>query len=134
MGSKAWAWSEAVGPGVTEVAVGDRVCCVTGPDGAYCEARNVPAARVVKLPAGIDDRTAASMMVRGQTARYLLRETYRVMPGDNILVHAAAGGVGLIMCQWAKHLGATVIGTVSTDEKAAVAKGTRLRPSDRLHA
>ena len=95
---------------------------MTGPDGAYCEARNVPAARVVKLPAGIDDRTAASMMVRGQTARYLLRETYRVMPGDNILVHAAAGGVGLIMCQWAKHLGATVIGTVSTDEKAIVAK------------
>ena len=113
---------EAVGTGVTEVAVGDRVCCVAGPDGAYCEARNVPAASVVKLPDGIDDRTAASMMVRGQTARYLLRETYRVKPGDTILVHAAAGGVGLILCQWAKHLGATVIGTVSTDEKAAVAK------------
>ena len=113
---------EAVGPSVTEVTVGDRVGCVAGPDGAYCEARNVPAARVIKLPAGIDDRTAASMMVRGQTARYLLHETYKVKPGDIILVHAAAGGVGLILCQWAKHLGATVIGTVSTDEKAAVAK------------
>jgi NADPH2:quinone reductase len=113
---------EAVGPGVTEVAIGDRVGCVAGPDGAYAEARNVPAARVIKLPAGIDDRTAASMMVRGQTARYLLHETYKVKPGDTILVHAAAGGVGLILCQWAKHLGATVIGTVSTDEKAAVAQ------------
>jgi NADPH2:quinone reductase len=113
---------EAVGPGVTEVKVGDRVACVSGPDGAYAQARNVPAARVIKLPAGIDDRTAASMMVRGQTARYLLRETYRVKPGDIILVHAAAGGVGLILCQWARHLGATVIGTVSSNDKAAVAK------------
>jgi NADPH2:quinone reductase len=113
---------EAVGPGVTNVAVGDRVCCVTGPDGAYAEARNVPVVKVMKLPDRIDDRTAAAMMVRGQTARYLLRETYRVKPGDTILVHAAAGGVGLILCQWAKHLGATVIGTVSTDEKAVVAK------------
>ena len=95
---------------------------MAGPDGAYAEARNVPAARVVKLPDGIDERTAASMMIRGMTARYLLHETYAVKPGDTILVHAAAGGVGLILCQWAKHLGATVIGTVSTDEKAAVAR------------
>jgi NADPH:quinone reductase len=112
---------EAVGPGVTEVAVGDRIACVAGPDGAYAEARNVPAARAVKLPDGIDERTAASMMIRGMTARYLLHETYAVQPGDTILVHAAAGGVGLILCQWAKHLGATVIGTVSTEEKAEAA-------------
>jgi len=113
---------EAVGPGVTEIAAGDRVACVAGPDGAYAEARNVPAARAVKLPDSIDERTAAAMMVRGMTARYLLHDTYAVRPGDAILVHAAAGGVGLILCQWAKHLGATVIGTVSTDEKAAIAR------------
>ncbi len=113
---------EAVGPGVTDIAVGDRIACVAGPDGAYAEARNVPAARAVKLPDGIDERTAAAMMIRGMTARYLLHDTYAVKPGDAILVHAAAGGVGLILCQWAKHLGATVIGTVSTDEKAEVAR------------
>ena len=113
---------EAVGSGVSEVAVGDRIACVAGPDGAYAQARNVPAARAVKLPDGIDERTAAAMMIRGMTARYLLHDTYAVKPGDVILVHAAAGGVGLILCQWAKHLGATVIGTVSTDDKAAVAR------------
>ena len=113
---------EAVGPDVTDFAVGTRVACVAPPDGSYAEARNVPAARVVSLPTGIDERLAASMMIRGMTARYLLRETYEVKPGDTILVHAAAGGVGLILCQWAKHLGATVIGTVSTDAKAAAAK------------
>ena len=113
---------EAIGADVTEVAIGDRIACVAGPDGAYAEARNVPAARAVRLPDNIDDRTAASMMVRGMTARYLLHDTYAVKRGDAILVHAAAGGVGLILCQWAKHLGATVIGTVSTDEKATVAR------------
>ena len=113
---------EAIGPDVSGFAIGDRVACVAGPDGAYGEARNVPAARVVPLPTGIDDRTAAAMMVRGMTARYLVHETYRVRPGDTILVHAAAGGVGTILCQWAKHLGATVIGTVSSDEKAEVAR------------
>jgi NADPH2:quinone reductase len=113
---------EAVGPGVSEVAVGDRIACVAGPDGAYAQARNVPAARAVKLPDGIDERTAAAMMIRGMTARYLLHDTYAVKPGDVILVHAAAGGVGLLLCQWAKHLGATVIGTVSTDDKATVAR------------
>lgn len=113
---------EALGPGVSEVAVGDRVAGVSGPDGAYAQARNVPAARCVHLPAGIDDRIAAAMMVRGMTARYLLRETYPVKPGDTILVHAAAGGVGLILCQWAKHLGATVVGTVGSSEKAAIAR------------
>jgi NADPH2:quinone reductase len=113
---------EALGPGVTDIAVGDRIACVAGPDGAYAEARNVPAARVVKLPDAIGERTAAAMMIRGMTARYLLHDTYAVKRGDAILVHAAAGGVGLILCQWAKHLGATVIGTVSTDDKAAVAR------------
>lgn len=113
---------EAIGPGVTGLAGGQRVACVAGPDTAYAEARLVPAARVVPLPDGIDERTAAAMMIRGMTARYLLRETYVVRPGDAILIHAAAGGVGLIMCQWAKHLGATVIGTVGSPEKAEVAR------------
>jgi NADPH2:quinone reductase len=113
---------EALGPDVAEFAVGDRVATVCRPDGAYAEARNAPAARVVRLPAGIDERTAASMMVRGMTARYLLRETYKVKPGDTIVVHAAAGGVGLILSQWAKQLGATVIGTVGSAEKAAAAR------------
>ena len=113
---------EAVGPDVADIAIGDRIACVAGPDGAYAEARNVPAARAVKLPDGIDARTAAAMMIRGMTARYLLHDTYAVKPGDAILVHAAAGGVGLILCQWAKHLGATVIGTVSSDDKANVAR------------
>jgi NADPH2:quinone reductase len=112
---------EAVGAEVADLAAGDRVACVAGPDCAYAERRLAPAARVVRLPDAIDERTAAAMMIRGMTARYLLHETYPVKPGDTILVHAAAGGVGLIMCQWAKHLGATVIGTVGTPEKAAVA-------------
>jgi len=113
---------EEIGEGVTDFTVGDRVACTSQPDGSHAEARVVPAARVVKLPANIDDRAAASMMTRGMTARYLLKQTYAVKPGDTILVHAAAGGVGLIMCQWAKHLGATVIGTVSSDEKADLAR------------
>ena len=113
---------DAVGPQVSGLAVGDRVACVCGPDGAYAEARIVPAARVLVLPDGIDERTAAAMMIRGMTARFLVHATYRVRPGDVILVHAAAGGVGAILAQWAKHLGATVIGTVSSDEKAAYAR------------
>jgi NADPH2:quinone reductase len=113
---------EALGEGVTGLAVGDRVACVAGPDGAYAQSRIVPAARVVPLPAAIEARTAAAMMIRGMTARCLLHETYPVKPGDTILVHAAAGGVGLIMCQWAKHLGATVIGTVGSAAKAALAR------------
>jgi NADPH:quinone reductase len=112
---------EAVGPDVTGFAVGDRVAYAGMPEGSYAQLRVVPAARLIALPAGIDERTAASMMIRGMTARCLLRDAYAVKPGDTILIHAAAGGVGLIMCQWAKHLGATVIGTVSSDEKAAVA-------------
>jgi NADPH2:quinone reductase len=113
---------DAIGPDVQGFEVGDRVSCVAGPDGAYAELRLVPAARVVALPDGIDERTAAAMMVRGMTARYLLRETYAVKPGDTILIHAAAGGVGLIVCQWAKHLGATVIGTVGSAQKAEIAR------------
>ena len=113
---------EAVGPGVGGFSVGDRVAYAGGPDGSYAESRIVPAARLLALPDGLDERTAAAMMIRGMTARALLREAYRVKPGDTILIHAAAGGVGLIMCQWAKHLGATVIGTVGSDEKAAIAR------------
>ena len=113
---------DAVGAGVNDFAVGQRVVCVAGPDTAYAQARIIPAARAIVLPPAIDERTAAAMMIRGMTARYLLKETYRVQPGDTILIHAAAGGVGQIVCQWAKHLGATVIGTVGSDEKAAVAR------------
>jgi NADPH:quinone reductase len=113
---------EAIGPGVDDFSVGQRVACVAGPDTAYAEARIIPAARAIVLPPAIDERTAAAMMIRGMTARYLLKETYRVKPGETILIHAAAGGVGQIVCQWAKHLGATVIGTVGRDEKAAVAR------------
>ncbi len=112
----------ALGEGVTDLAVGDRVAYATGPIGAYAVQRVIAADRVVKLPDGIDFRTAAAMMLQGMTAQYLLRRTYRVQPGDPILVHAAAGGVGLILCQWAKHLGATVIGVVSTEQKAELAR------------
>ncbi len=112
---------EAVGPGVTEVVPGDRVAYAGGPTGAYSEARVIPSDRLVKLPDGIDDRRAAAMMLKGMTAEYLLRRTYAVKPGDAILVHAAAGGVGLIACQWARTLGATVIGTVGTKDKAELA-------------
>ena len=112
----------AVGPGVSEVAVGDRVVYASGPVGAYATERVIAADRLVKLPDAIDFPTAAAMTLQGLTAQYLLRRTYPVKSGDTILVHAAAGGVGLIMCQWAKHLGATVIGVVSTPEKADLAR------------
>ena len=113
---------EAIGEGVTEVAVGDRVAYASGPMGAYAEARTNKADRLVKIPDGIDFEQAASMMLQGMTAQYLLRSTHRVQPGETILVHAAAGGVGLIMVQWAKHLGCNVIGTVSTEAKAELAR------------
>ena len=122
LGSEAAGVVEAVGPGVTELRPGDRVACATGPVGAYAEARVVPAERLVHLPDDIDDRTAACIMLKGLTAEYLLLQTTRLEPGDTILMHAAAGGVGQIACQWAKHLGATVIGTVGSDEKAALAR------------
>ncbi len=112
---------EAVGPGVDDIAEGDRVAYASPPLGAYAEQRVIAADKVVKVPDGIDDRSAAAMMLKGMTAEYLLRRTYAVKPGDTILFHAAAGGVGTIACQWAKALGATVIGTVGTPEKAALA-------------
>jgi len=113
---------DAVGREVRGLSVGDRVAYAGMPEGSYAELRVVPAARVIPLPTDIDERTAAAMMIRGMTARSLLTETYKVQPGDTNLIHAAAGGVGLIMCQWAKHLGATVIGTVSTEAKADIAR------------
>jgi NADPH2:quinone reductase len=113
---------EAVGEGVTEVAVGDRVAYASPPPGAYAEARLIPAGRLVKVPDAIPSRQAAAMMLQGMTARYLLRGCYDVKAGDTILIHAAAGGVGLIVCQWASHLGATVIGTAGSEEKAELAR------------
>ena len=113
---------EAVGSAVTDLKPGDRVAYAGGPLGAYAETRNIPADRLVKLPDAIDFKQAAAMMLQGITAQYLLRRTYVVQPGDTILIHAAAGGVGLIVCQWAKALGATVIGTVGSDAKAELAR------------
>ena len=113
---------EEVGEGVNSLRVGDRIAYGTGPIGAYADMRNLPANRLVKLLPSISDETAAGMMLKGMTARYLLRATYVVKPGDTILLHAAAGGVGLIMSQWAKALGATVIGTVGSDAKADIAR------------
>jgi NADPH2:quinone reductase len=112
---------EAVGPGVTDLKVGDRVA-YAGALGGYADVRLVAADRLIKLPPGIDDRTAAAMMLQGMTVRYLLRETYPCTANTVMLFHAAAGGVGLIACQWARAIGATMIGTVSSDEKARVAK------------
>ncbi|MBL8425066.1 MAG: quinone oxidoreductase [Candidatus Accumulibacter phosphatis] len=112
---------EAVGTAVTDLRPGDRVAYAGGPVGAYSQVRCLPAERLLKLPAAIDFRTAAAMMLQGLTSAYLLRRTCRVEAGDAVLIHAAAGGVGLIACQWAKALGATVIGTVSNDAKAALA-------------
>ncbi len=112
---------EAVGAEVGDLRVGDRVCYGTGPIGAYSEARIAPAAKLLKTPDGIDDTQAAAMMLQGLTAQYLIRRTFRVEAGMTVLFHAAAGGVGTIACQWLKHLGATVIGTVGSDEKAEFA-------------
>jgi NADPH2:quinone reductase len=111
----------AVGPGVTELKAGDRVG-YTATLGSYAAERLLPADRAVKLPDAISYEQAAAMMLKGMTAQYLLRRTYRVQKGDNVLIHAAAGGVGLIACQWANHLGANVIGTVGTKDKAELAK------------
>jgi NADPH2:quinone reductase len=113
---------EAVGEGVTEVAAGDRVAYAGLPPGAYAEKRLIPAHRLVRLPDAISTRQGAAMMLQGMTARYLLHGCYKVKSGDRILIHAAAGGVGLIVCQWANHLGATVIGTVGSEEKAELAR------------
>jgi NADPH2:quinone reductase len=120
IGSEAAGIVEAVGPGVSGLKAGERVTYAPV-IGAYCELRNLPADRAIPLPAGIADEQAAGMMLKGMTARSLLRRAYPVKRGDRVLVHAAAGGVGLILCQWAKSLGATVLGTVGSEEKAALA-------------
>jgi NADPH2:quinone reductase len=122
LGSEAAGVVEEVGPGVSGLKPGDRVAYAGGPIGAYADERVMPADRLVPVPAGITDQQAAAMMLKGMTAWYLVRRTHPVKPGETILIHAAAGGVGLIVCQWAKHLGATVIGTVGDDEKAALVK------------
>jgi len=113
---------EEIGAGVTDLKPGDRVAYGSAPVGAYAQMRLIPADRLFKLPKGIDDQTAAAMMLKGLTVQYLIRQTFRVKKGDTILLHAAAGGVGTILSQWAKHLGATVIGTVGSDEKAELAR------------
>jgi NADPH2:quinone reductase len=122
LGSEGAGVVEEVGPRVTHVKPGDRVAYAGGPPGSYAEARLLPADQLVKLPEGITDQQAAAMMLKGMTVQYLIRRTYRVLPGDTVLFHAAAGGVGLIACQWLKALGATVIGTVGSDEKAQLAR------------
>jgi NADPH2:quinone reductase len=122
IGTEAAGRVEEIGPGVTEVKVGDRVAYTGGPLGAYAEERVIPADRLVKLPDGISEIQAAAMMLKGLTAQYLIRQIFRVKNGDTILFHAAAGGVGLITCQWAKSLGAIVIGTVGSESKAQIAK------------
>jgi NADPH:quinone reductase len=122
LGSEAAGVVEEVGPGVSDLKPGDRVAYAGGPIGAYAEERVMPADRLVRVPDGITDQQAAAMMLKGMTAWYLVRRTHEVKRGETILIHAAAGGVGLIVCQWAKHLGATVIGTVGDQEKASLAK------------
>lgn len=122
LGREAAGVVEAIGPGVTGFAVGDRVAYVMGAAGAYAERRLAPAERVVKLPAGIRDSVAAAIMLKGLTAQALLRRTYRVKRGDVVLIHAAAGGVGLIMTQWAKHLGARVVAVVGSADKATLVR------------
>jgi NADPH:quinone reductase len=122
LGSEGAGVVEEVGSGVTDLKPGDRVAYGSSPLGAYAEERLIPADRLIKLPDSIDDKTAAAMMLKGLTTQYLIRQTYRIKAGETILLHAAAGGVGLILGQWAKHLGATVIGTVSSEEKAKLAQ------------
>lgn len=122
LGSDAVGVVEAVGEGVTEVRPGDRVGYLLGPQGAYSDVRVMPAGVLIPLPDGIPDSTAATIMMKGMTAQYLFRQVYPLKGGETILYHAAAGGVGLIACQWARALGVTMIGTVSTDEKAEVAR------------
>jgi NADPH2:quinone reductase len=122
LGSEAAGVVEAVGPDVTEVSVGDRVVYTGRPNDAYSERRNFAAAELVPIPDSVSDEIAAAVLLKGLTAWYLLHHSYTVQPGDPILLYAAAGGVGSIASQWAKQLGATVIGVVSTDEKAALAK------------
>ena len=113
---------EGVGDGVNGFGTGDRVAYGIPPLGSYAEVRNYPADKLLHLPHGLDDRQVAALLMKGMTAHYLLHRTYAVQPGDTILVHAAAGGMGLVLCQWARALGATVVGTVSTETKAEAAR------------
>jgi len=122
LGSDAVGVVEAVGEGVTDIRVGQRVGYLLGPQGAYSDVRVMPADVLIPLPDGVSDRTAATLMMKGMTAQYLFRQVFPLQGGETILYHAAAGGVGLVACQWAKALGVTMIGTVSTDEKAEVAR------------
>jgi NADPH2:quinone reductase len=122
LGSEAAGTVAAVGEGVTDFKIGDRVGYSSGAIGSYAEANNVPAAKLVKLPAGISDELAAAILLKGMTAQYLLRQIHPVTAGETIVFHAAAGGVGQIGCQWARHLGATVIGTTTSPGKVALAK------------
>ena len=122
IGSDAVGVVEAVGPGVTDIRVGDRVGYLIGPQGAYADVRIMPADVLIPLPDGVSDRTASTLMMKGMTAQYLFRQVYPLKGGETILYHAAAGGVGLIACQWAKAIGVTMIGVVSSDAKAETAK------------
>ena len=122
LGSDAVGVVEAIGPGVTDIRVGDRVGYLLGPQGAYADVRVMPAEVLIPLPEGISDRSASTLIMKGMTAQYLFRQVYPLKGGETILYHAAAGGVGLIACQWAKALGVTMIGTVSTDVKAELAR------------
>ncbi len=122
LGSEGAGVVEAVGSGVEGIQLGDRVAYAGGPPGSYSEVRVMPADRLVRVPAGVSDQQAAAMMLKGMTVQYLIRRTYKVQPGETVLFHAAAGGVGLIACQWLKALGATVIGTVGSAEKAELAR------------
>jgi len=122
LGSDAVGVVEAVGPGVTEVRAGDRVGYLLGPQGAYADVRVMPADVLIPLPDGISDRSASTLMMKGMTVQYLFRQVYPLRGGETILFHAAAGGVGLITCQWARALGVAMIGAVSTDEKADIAR------------
>ena len=122
LGMEAAGVVEAVGSGVTIVKAGDRVAYAGGPPGAYSDVRLIPAEKLVKIPAAVSDDEAAAMMLKGLTVQYLIRRVYRVQKGETVLFHAAAGGVGTIACQWLKALGATVIGTVGSDEKARIAQ------------
>lgn len=122
LGSDAVGVVEAVGEGVTDLKAGDRVGYLLGPQGAYADVRVMPAEVLIPLPDGVSDRTASTLMMKGMTAQYLFRQVYPLHGGETILYHAAAGGVGLVACQWARALGVTMIGTVSTDEKAEIAR------------
>ena len=122
LGSDAVGVVEAIGPGVSDIRVGDRVGYLLGPQGAYSDVRIMPADVLIKLPDEISDRTASAIMMKGMTAQYLFHQVFPLKGGETILYHAAAGGVGLIACQWARAIGVTMIGTVSSDEKAAIAK------------